>query len=160
MSLDTRTDEPAAADVLRDILLAPESMTENLAKVRRLRDDYVPPEYATIMDRAIDDLARENIRRAALKIGDRCPEFALPDTGGCEIRAGDILQKGPLVISFYRGSWCPYCNIELRASTSSLPSSSTGTHGNSAKSSRSKLTVVSKSTLGSCLTCRRSGGSI
>ncbi|MFI4975242.1 MAG: peroxiredoxin-like family protein [Caulobacterales bacterium] len=43
------------------------------------------------------------------------PEFALPNALGKPVLLADLLRRGPLIISFYRGSWCPYCNLELRA---------------------------------------------
>ena len=57
----------------------------------------------------------------ALKVGDAAPEFTLPDASGHEVSLKSLLAEGPLVISFYRGEWCPYCNIELRELQAALP---------------------------------------
>ena len=57
----------------------------------------------------------------ALKINDSAPEFTLPDAFGHEVSLKTLLAKGPVVISFYRGEWCPFCNIELRALQEALP---------------------------------------
>jgi peroxiredoxin len=57
----------------------------------------------------------------ALKVGQSAPEFTLPDAFGQEISLKAFLAKGPVVISFYRGEWCPFCNIELRALQEALP---------------------------------------
>ncbi len=51
----------------------------------------------------------------AIKIGEKAPGFVLPDPLGNPISLSSLLNKGPLVITFYRGSWCPYCNLQLRA---------------------------------------------
>ncbi|MEQ7918464.1 redoxin domain-containing protein [Xanthomonas sp. WHRI 1810A] len=51
----------------------------------------------------------------ALKAGDLAPVFSLPDTPGNLESSVELLARGPLVISFYRGVWCPYCNVELQA---------------------------------------------
>jgi peroxiredoxin len=51
----------------------------------------------------------------ALKIGDIVADFTLPDAKGSPVRLSDQLRKGPIVLTFYRGGWCPYCNLELRA---------------------------------------------
>ena len=118
---EARTDDLAALDLLWEFPVVPETMTERLATVRRLRDECVPAEYTAIMDRAIDDLARTNMHAAALKTGDACPAFMLPDREGTWRSAYDLLRKGPLVVSFYRGSWCPFCNIELRGLQRALP---------------------------------------
>lgn len=57
----------------------------------------------------------------ALKVGQSAPEFTLPDAFGQEVSLKALLAKGPVVISFYRGEWCPFCNIELRALQEALP---------------------------------------
>ncbi|WP_047247383.1 peroxiredoxin-like family protein [Maribacter thermophilus] len=51
----------------------------------------------------------------AIKIGEKAPDFELPDPLGNQISLSSLLNEGPLVITFYRGSWCPYCNLQLRA---------------------------------------------
>jgi len=51
----------------------------------------------------------------ALKVGDACPDIALPSAEGRFVRIRDLLAQGPLVISFYRGQWCPFCSAELEA---------------------------------------------
>ncbi len=51
----------------------------------------------------------------AVKVGDRAPLFELPDAHGRPVRLADRLLDGPVVLSFYRGAWCPFCNLELRA---------------------------------------------
>jgi peroxiredoxin len=51
----------------------------------------------------------------ALKAGDRAPTFTLTDTDGAAVSSAALLVRGPLVVSFYRGVWCPYCNLELQA---------------------------------------------
>jgi peroxiredoxin len=73
------------------------------------------------MVRADFELAASGISRRALKAGDRAPDFLLPDARGGHIRLRSLLAKGPVVVSFYRGGWCPYCNLELRALQGALP---------------------------------------
>jgi peroxiredoxin len=51
----------------------------------------------------------------ALKLGAKAPSFTLPNQDGNLIALNDVLAKGPVVLTFYRGSWCPYCNLQLRA---------------------------------------------
>jgi peroxiredoxin len=53
--------------------------------------------------------------RHALKAGDKAPDFVLNDADGKPVASRDLRAKGPLVLSFYRGVWCPYCNMELQA---------------------------------------------
>lgn len=57
----------------------------------------------------------------ALRVNDSAPDFALPDAFGHDISLKALLKAGPVVISFYRGEWCPFCNLELRALQEALP---------------------------------------
>ena len=57
----------------------------------------------------------------ALKVNDSVPDFSLPDAFGHQISLKALLKKGPVVISFYRGEWCLFCNIELHALQEALP---------------------------------------
>jgi len=57
----------------------------------------------------------------ALKVNDSVPDFTLPDAFGHEISLKPLLKEGPVVISFYRGEWCPFCNLELHALQEALP---------------------------------------
>jgi peroxiredoxin len=60
-------------------------------------------------------LAATGLAGKALKKGQNMPQFELPDATGKLVRSRDLLAKGPLLICFYRGEWCPYCNLELKA---------------------------------------------
>ena len=51
----------------------------------------------------------------ALKAGDTAPTFTLKDPDGASVSSATLLERGPLIVSFYRGVWCPYCNLELQA---------------------------------------------
>lgn len=51
----------------------------------------------------------------AIKIGEKAPSFELPNLEGKQISLTNILSKGPAIVTFYRGDWCPYCNLQLRA---------------------------------------------
>lgn len=74
-----------------------------------------PPEIHPIMERATAALIASGQARRALKAGERMPHFRLKDQNGNDISSSDLLAQGPVVISFYRGVWCPYCNLELQA---------------------------------------------
>lgn len=50
-----------------------------------------------------------------LKEGEKAPNFTLQNALGVDVTLYDELKKGPVVLNFYRGGWCPYCNLELRA---------------------------------------------
>lgn len=56
-----------------------------------------------------------------LAAGDRAPDFTLPDALGRPVTLSDLLADGPVVVTFYRGEWCPYCNVQLRGLQAALP---------------------------------------
>jgi peroxiredoxin len=73
------------------------------------------------MHRATAELIASGQAGRALKAGDKAPAFVLNDPDGKPVSSRDLLAKGPLVVSFYRGVWCPYCNLELQALQAALP---------------------------------------
>jgi len=75
----------------------------------------VPRSVIDTMHRATDELIASGTAARALKAGDVAPLFVLKDPGGRSVSAAELLAQGPLVVSFYRGVWCPYCNMELEA---------------------------------------------
>ncbi|MGV8921125.1 MAG: peroxiredoxin-like family protein [Pseudomonas sp.] len=99
------------------------------AKLDAFKADFVagkppynaPAEVHVIMKRATAELIASGQAERALKVGDKAPAFTLNDPDGKPVSSADLLAKGPLVISFYRGVWCPYCNMELQALEEALP---------------------------------------
>ena len=81
------------------------------AQTRKL----VQPERLERNERVIAELFATGIEDKILKAGDSMPEFALPDAHGKLVHSNDLLAIAPLVISFFRGRWCPYCITELEA---------------------------------------------
>jgi peroxiredoxin len=73
------------------------------------------------MQRATAELIRSGQAQRAKKAGDLAPQFTLLDPEGKPVSSRELLARGPLVISFYRGVWCPYCNVELQALQEALP---------------------------------------
>lgn len=65
----------------------------------------VPPDALAVMQQATRDLNESGILAKAVKVGDLAPDFELRDTEGATVALGDLLDKGPLVLSFYRGRW-------------------------------------------------------
>ena len=75
----------------------------------------VPRAFVETMHRATAELIESGAAQRAKKAGDVAPSFSLKDAEGNVVNSADLLKRGPLVLSFYRGVWCPYCNIELQA---------------------------------------------
>jgi peroxiredoxin len=97
------------------------SLTEQLAEYRAGWYQRVPAERQAIMQRHIDGLRNGAIARSMLKTGDRAPAIVLPNAKGETVDVGALLAKGPAIVTFYRGGWCPYCNLELKAYQEILP---------------------------------------
>ena len=84
-----------------------DEITQNTRKL-------VQPERLAISEQAIAELFASGIEDTVLPVGAKAPEFALPDAiSGKLIRSTDLLALGPLVLSFFRGRWDPYCVTEL-----------------------------------------------
>jgi len=79
------------------------------------------PEAKRILNNAAEKLAHQNLKESALKVGDKFPIFKLRNAIGETIFSDDLLREGPLVVNFYRGGWCPYCNLELVGYQEILP---------------------------------------
>ena len=75
----------------------------------------VPRSVIETMHRATQELISSGAAQRALKVGDPAPAFTLKDPEGKAVSSSALLADGPLVVSFYRGVWCPYCNMELQA---------------------------------------------
>jgi len=80
-----------------------------------------PPEIHPIMERATRELIASGLAQRALKAGDKAPDFTLPDPNARAVSSAALLADGPLIVSFYRGVWCPYCNLDLQALQEALP---------------------------------------
>jgi peroxiredoxin len=90
------------------------SLKQQLAEYRAGWFERVPAERQAIMERHIAGL-RDGLAKSALKTGDRAPAVVLGNARGDTVDVGALLKNGPVIVSFYRGGWCPYCNFELRA---------------------------------------------
>ena len=80
-----------------------------------------PADRVAMMETATEDLRASGIESAALGLGSVLPALSLPDANGKPVDLRALNASGPLVIVFYRGGWCPYCNLELREWQRLLP---------------------------------------
>ena len=69
----------------------------------------------------IGQLINSGAAENALKEGAQASDFALPDSRGTVVRLSHLLTQGPVIMTFYRGQWCPYCHLALRAYQQALP---------------------------------------
>ncbi|RNC88130.1 MAG: AhpC/TSA family protein [Winogradskyella sp.] len=97
------------------------SLTESLKAYATQSAAKLPETAKVVMQGAIHQLTASQLTNKALRTGDVFPNFNLPNPQGTTISSESLLKNGPIVVSFYRGGWCPYCNIELKALQSILP---------------------------------------
>lgn len=81
------------------------SLADKLAATRSASATRIPPEKATIMHRATEDLRRSGIMDRIVKVGGGAPTFALANHDGTRVASAELLARGPLIVSFFRGSW-------------------------------------------------------
>lgn len=80
-----------------------------------------PKEVSQVILDSTKTLQSDFANRKIIHAGEEFPAFNLPDATGKPVTSASLLESGPILISFYRGDWCPYCNIELRALQKRLP---------------------------------------
>lgn len=97
------------------------TLTKELAALRQAAVSRIPEDTMATMTSATQALRKSGIVEKALKAGDPAPDFTLPNAQGKDISFANMRRRGPVIISFYRGGWCPYCNLELKALHSRLP---------------------------------------
>ena len=95
---------------LRCLVRAPldSEFMQNMAK-------HAPPEVVTTLAAEIRKLAESGIANRTIAVGARAPDFSLPDARGGKVSLSTLVQTGPTVVTFYRGGWCPFCDLQLRA---------------------------------------------
>lgn len=97
------------------------TLTQQLADYQAGFKQRAPAERVVIMETATAQLRETGIEATALQLGAELPDLTLPDATGRPIDLRALNASGPLVIVFYRGGWCPYCNLELREWQRLLP---------------------------------------
>ncbi len=97
------------------------SLSAQIAQFQKERLGGMPTELRNTLMADTMQLIQSGIAGQSSKIGDQAPVFALPNAVGKTVTLAALLEKGPVVINFYRGAWCPYCNLELRAQQDALP---------------------------------------
>jgi peroxiredoxin len=91
------------------------SLRDELRAVYERGQHRLPAEFREVMERAARELAESGLADRALGVGAQAPRFALPSATGQQVTLDDLLAEGPVILTFYRGAWCPYCNLALRA---------------------------------------------
>ncbi len=97
------------------------TLQERLDALKTRARSLLPPEIIAIHDRATQELQASGLASRILPVGATAPSFELPDRNGKMVRSDGLLALGRLVVSFFRGRWCPYCIAELDALQAALP---------------------------------------
>jgi peroxiredoxin len=97
------------------------SLQQELDAFRAEFERTAPAGRAALYNAKVEELRRDFPRERILGVGAMAPDFTLPDAQGRPVALSQALRAGPAVVTFYRGGWCPYCNIQLRAYQQALP---------------------------------------
>lgn len=97
------------------------SLSAQIAQFQRERVGGMPTELRNTLMADTRQLMQSGLAAQSIKSGDQAPPFALPNAVGKTVGLAELLKNGPVVLNFYRGAWCPYCNLELRALQEALP---------------------------------------
>lgn len=89
------------------------TLLEEIQAYQKQFRQKAPEEKQRLMAQATAELAASDGAKG-LTVGDEAPRFTLPNASGQSVSLEDLLQNGPVIVTFYRGGWCPYCNLELR----------------------------------------------
>lgn len=97
------------------------SLRRELDRIRAAIRDTLSPVQKEAIGRTVERLRMLQLVEHSLAVGDMMPDFALPDSHGTIVESRSLLERGPLVLSFFRGGWCPYCRATLQALEAARP---------------------------------------
>lgn len=95
-------------------------LSQILAERKAKNEINIPAEKWAVMQRSTNEVKERQLASKALQTGDELPSFSLPDIHGNTITL-EGYEDDFLIVSFYRGGWCPFCNMELKALQNILP---------------------------------------
>jgi peroxiredoxin len=98
-----------------------ESLASQLGEQKASFDNRTSKEIKTIYNKGIEAVANTGITKSALQVGDKAFDFELRNAVGEPVTLSSYLDKGYVVLTWYRGGWCPYCNITLNYLQEELP---------------------------------------
>lgn len=110
--------EPSIAEILEETTERCRNLDAPLAvRLQAFADEVraLSGEFADTVERMVDRLKAAGAGENAPQVGEPMPEFMLPDQTGQLVSLAELLKRGPLVVAFHRGHWCPYCRISADA---------------------------------------------
>jgi len=97
------------------------SYAEGLQELRNNLKTMLPKEALQVFDTDAETLAKTHTNILKLNVGDKAPNFSLANASGEITSLSNLLKKSKVVLTFYRGTWCPYCNLQLNQYQKMLP---------------------------------------
>ena len=88
-------------------------LNDKLQLIQKEMAQNIPVDILNALGQSLHELIEQNLEDRALKVGDIAPDFTLPDAEGLPVSLYDTLQHNAVIISFFRGNWCPFCIAEL-----------------------------------------------
>lgn len=96
------------------------TLSESLKEQKEQFNTTAPEHKKLAYEDGIKAVEESGVIEAALNVGDKAPDFTLANAEGINVNLYDELKKGPVVLTWYRGGWCPYCNINMQFIQSNL----------------------------------------
>lgn len=91
------------------------SLQQELEATAQHLATVLPAAASQTIDAGIAAMQAAGLTQHSLRAGHHAPDFTLPEAAGQPVHLAELLKSGPVVLVFYRGNWCPYCNLQLRA---------------------------------------------
>ena len=98
-----------------------ERLAQQLSKLAAENEAKMSEDKKKVMSAAKAELQKQDFENKALHVGQVAPDISLPNAHGKTVMLKDLLKSGPVILTFYRGSWCPFCNLQLHAYQKFLP---------------------------------------
>ena len=89
-------------------------LQQELNAVEQMVKEKTPPHVMPIIEASIHAVKESGLERRAIQPGEAISDFELPDAAGAMVNSLELRTRGPLLILFYRGAWCPFCNLTLQ----------------------------------------------
>ena len=117
--------QPTMKPLLLSLLLTSASFAQTLESQLQARQQSSAtksdPDTKKAYAAGIQTVKASGIEKQAVQVGEKAPDFTLKNAKGEAVPLSTLLKKGPVVLTWYRGGWCPYCNITLAALQKALP---------------------------------------
>ena len=90
------------------------TLQEQVKQMRDATSERMPKAIIEVFINSISEIKTNKLKESALQVGDKIEDYSLTDIEGKSINLSTFIQSDYLILNFYRGGWCPYCNMELR----------------------------------------------